>query len=107
MVPLAPRYDARIVSALRALDDPKEPMAEICRRVGDVASRLGLTRPSYVHVRRLLLAERTRRAIIRAVTDAVVWRLAVGLLADPFAASSRLRYVRAPRTRSYAPRWRL
>jgi hypothetical protein len=71
MVPLAPRYDPRIVRALRRLDDPQEPIAETCRRVGELAVRLGLTRPSYVHVRRLVLAERQRRRIVRAVVDFV------------------------------------
>jgi hypothetical protein len=106
MVSLAPRYDARIVSALRALDDPREPMAEICRRVGDVADRLGLTRPSYVHVRRLLLAERVRRAIVRALVDHVVRRLAVGRFFGPSCAARR-RAVRTSRSPPYAPRWRL
>jgi hypothetical protein len=106
MVPLAPRYDVRIVSALRALDDPKEPMAEICRRVGEVADRLGLTRPSYVHVRRLLLAERERRAIVRVVVDHVVRLLVAGRLLGPPRAA-RLRAARTTRSPPYAPRWRL
>ena len=74
MVPLAPRYDPRLVEALRVLDDRREPIAEICRRVGVAAERLGLHRPSYVHLRRLLLAirdeedaARERREAIRAL----------------------------------------
>jgi hypothetical protein len=90
MVPLAPRYDRRIVRALRSLDDPTEPIAETCRRVGEVALRLGLTRPSYVHARRLVLAERERRRTVRAVVDHVLGRLAArrhvgayAVMADP------------------------
>ena len=54
----APRYDARLFRALRELDDPSQPMAETCRRVGDEAERLGLKRPSYVHTRRILKRQR-------------------------------------------------
>ena len=73
-VPLAPRYDPRILEALRVLDDRRVPIAETCRRVGTAAERLGLTRPSYVHLRRILLAirdeedaARERRQAIREV----------------------------------------
>ena len=58
MVASAPRYDPRILDALNALDDRNVPIAAVCRRVGEVAWRLGLTRPSYVHLRRLLVEER-------------------------------------------------
>jgi hypothetical protein len=74
MVEIAPRYDARIRDAVRALDDRKESMAEISRRVGVAAARYGLPKPSYVHLRRLILehraeedAERARREEIRQI----------------------------------------
>jgi hypothetical protein len=58
VVAIAPRYDPRILAAVRALDDRAEPMAEIARRVGLVAGELGLTKPSYVHLRRYIRAHR-------------------------------------------------
>jgi hypothetical protein len=58
VVEIAPRYDPRIREAVRALDDRREPMAEISRRVGATAARFGLPKPSYVHIRRLILAQR-------------------------------------------------
>ena len=66
MVRIAPRYDERIVVALRELDDRGEPIAEICRRVAAHVGELGITRPSYVHLRRLILAERERHDEARA-----------------------------------------
>jgi hypothetical protein len=65
MVASAPRYDPRLLDALRVLDDRTEPQAAVCRRVGEVAWRLGLTRPSYVHLRRLLVEERRRQDAAR------------------------------------------
>ncbi len=61
MVRIAPRYDERIIDAVLALDDRGQPLAEISRRVAAHVEQLGITRPSYVHLRRLILAERERR----------------------------------------------
>ena len=66
MVESAPRIDRRLVAALAVLDDSREPMAEINRRVGALASDLGLPRPSYAQIRRLLQAERIEREERRA-----------------------------------------
>ena len=63
----APRYDPRLLAALRTLDDERQPIAETCRRVGDAAERLGLTRPSYVHLRRIIKAERERRHALEEI----------------------------------------
>lgn len=60
MIHAAPRYDPRLVQALRWLDDRSVPIAETCRRIGVVAETLGVPRPSYVHLRRLVQAERAR-----------------------------------------------
>jgi hypothetical protein len=60
MAASAPRYDPRLLAAIRRLDDKSEPIAQTCRRVGDAADSLGLPRPSYVHVRRIVKAERLR-----------------------------------------------
>jgi len=57
----APRYDPRILAAIRRLDDKGEPIAQTCRKVGEAAETLGLPRPSYVHLRRIVKAERQRR----------------------------------------------
>jgi hypothetical protein len=71
---MAPRYDPRILDAARALDDRAEPMAEISRRVGAAAAQFGLPKPSYSHLRRLIVAhreeedaERRRREEIRSI----------------------------------------
>ena len=97
MVPLAPRYDRRVIKALRRLDDPRQPIAETCRRVGQVAVRLGLTRPSYVHVRRLVLAERERRRTVRAAVDHVLGRLAARRSGGAYAVVAHQREARVLR----------
>ncbi len=61
MVESAPRIDKRLVAALEGLDDSREPVAEINRRVGALARELELPRPSYAQVRRLIRAERLAR----------------------------------------------
>jgi hypothetical protein len=66
MVQSAPRYDPRIRETVRLLDDPDEPIAEICRRVGERAEELGLPRPSHVHLRQLVSDERARVAARRS-----------------------------------------
>jgi hypothetical protein len=50
----APRISPELVKALVGLDDPEVPIAEINRRLGDEAERLGLRRPSYQRVRELV-----------------------------------------------------
>ena len=74
----APRYDKSLLAALRRLDDGSQPIAETCRRMGEAADRLGLPRPSYVHVRRLVKAERERRAELAAASRDLVAELAAG-----------------------------
>jgi hypothetical protein len=66
VVPSAPRYDPRILDAVRRLDTRDEPLAEVCRRVGQTAWDLYLTRPSYVHLRRHLIEKRRREDAARA-----------------------------------------
>jgi hypothetical protein len=93
----APRYEARILDLLGALDDRTVPVAEVNRRVGDAAERLGLTRPSYVHLRRLLLverdrqdAERARRAEVRKILAETGTRFLVGLRVDAYEVADRI-----------------
>ena len=62
MVSIAPRYDERILDAARALDEPGLAIAELNRRIGEIAEAMGFPRPSYVHIRRYVIAERNRRA---------------------------------------------
>ena len=79
----APRYDERLLRAIRRLDDESLPIAEVCRRVGERAERLGVPRPSYVHVRRIVRDERERRAELREIRNEVLGRLATGRVPDP------------------------
>jgi hypothetical protein len=54
----APRISPRLIAALVRLDDATVPIAEVNRRLGAEAARLGLPRPSYQRVRELLHASR-------------------------------------------------
>jgi hypothetical protein len=54
MLPFAPRISPRLLHALDRLDDRRLPIAEINRRLGAEAERLGLRRPSYERVRELV-----------------------------------------------------
>lgn len=79
-------------------------MAEICRRVAAVAEAMGLPRPSYVHMRRLLVAERerqdeerARRAAIREIATDVVSDLLVGKRVVAYEVADRVREAGARR----------
>jgi hypothetical protein len=61
MVAAAPRVDLRLVAAIERFDDPRRPIAETNRRIGLVAETLGLPRPSYEEVRRLVRLWRAGR----------------------------------------------
>jgi hypothetical protein len=61
VVCIAPRISPRLLVALELAYDPSLPIAEVCRRVGSVAERLGLARPSYESVRVLVHEVRRRR----------------------------------------------
>jgi hypothetical protein len=56
----APRTDVRLVAAIERLDDETVRIAETNRRVGLVAEALGLPRPSYEQVRRIVHEARRR-----------------------------------------------
>jgi hypothetical protein len=97
MPPGAPRYDSRILDAVLALDDRSVPIAETCRRVAEVADRLGIPRPSYVHLRRVILAERAlddadaeRRAELRAIAADVIHALLRGRFVHPYEVADRV-----------------
>lgn len=72
MVPTSPRLDPRLVLAAFDLDRPEQPAAKTWRAVGAVASELGLPRPGYDTVRRLVVLHRARRAEIRRLLGPVV-----------------------------------
>jgi hypothetical protein len=81
VIPIAPRYDPRILELAAALDDGRAPMAETCRRVGAAAGALGLFRPSYAHLRRFLVAKREEDEALRRRRDELR-RIAVDVYLD-------------------------
>jgi hypothetical protein len=97
VVRIAPRYDPRIVALVQELDDRRESMAETCRRVCAAAEVVGITRPSYVHLSRLIRelrelseAERARRKVIRQAWGWAAGELMVGRVPDPAFVARRL-----------------
>jgi hypothetical protein len=86
----APRYDPRLLAAIRRLDDEGRPIAETCRRVGEVAATLGLPRPSYVHLRRIVIAERHRSRELQELRDQLAGGLLAGRLPRVGAAMERV-----------------
>jgi len=87
-----------VIAAIRELDDGRESIAEVCRRVGAVAATLALPRPSYVHVRRLVRrnrahadARRTRRTALRGIAADVATDLAVGRFVHAYELAARVR----------------
>jgi hypothetical protein len=98
VVEIAPRYDARILDAVRAFDDRTESMAEISRRVGVAAAQLGLPKPSYVHVRRYIVAhreeedtERARRDEIRKILWDAYYDFMQSRVVDAYEVAGRIR----------------
>jgi hypothetical protein len=68
----SPRLDRRLADAVCRADVERASVADVWRSVGETAGRLGLCRPGYHSVRRLVLEERERRAARReAIADAV------------------------------------
>ena len=68
----APRISPRLVEAIVRLDDGRVPIAEINRRVGSEAERLGLRRPSYQRVRELVHQSRRLRRLRPTTTSVLV-----------------------------------
>ena len=78
VLPFAPRIPPALLEAIMRLDDPTIPIAEVCRRVGRAAWRLGLPRPSYQRVRELVHASRRLRRLSaqrRPSTLRVLWEI--------------------------------
>lgn len=59
----SPRIDSRLLAALGRLDNGKQPIADLHRKLGHVAQHLGLAQPSYESVRLLARDLRKRRAV--------------------------------------------
>jgi hypothetical protein len=72
------RLDPRVVAVVRAVADRDSAHAEIWRRARPILEARGLGCPSYGAVRRLVVAERHRRAQGRRPGDA-------GVHVDPLA----------------------
>lgn len=95
MPPSAPRYDPRLLRAIRRLDDESLPIAEVWRRVGAHAEKIGLSRPSYVHVRRIVVSERERAAELREIRNEALEGVFSRMVPDPVELSLRRREVLA------------
>ncbi len=91
----APRYDDRIRAAIWQLDDRREPIAEVCRRVAGRAEQLGLPRPSYVHVRRLVRAERRRRDELKALLASIADDIAAHRPVDAYRIAAEIQDIEA------------
>ncbi len=72
LLAFAPRLSPRLLEAIVRLDDPSVPIAEVSRRVGAAAAKLGVMRPSYERVRVLVHALRAARRPRRPSTAAVL-----------------------------------
>jgi hypothetical protein len=79
----APRYSEVLLDAIGKLDSGDVSIAETCRRICDHADELGLTRPSYVHLRRLVHASRDRKAAIAELRSEILADAASGRVTNP------------------------
>jgi hypothetical protein len=68
----APRISPRLLAALVRLDDRRLPFAEVNRRIGAEAAKLGLARPSYQRIRVLLRQSRRLRRLRPSTTQLLV-----------------------------------
>ena len=59
----------RLRELVAALDEDNVPTAVTWRLVAETAANVGLPRPSYPHVRRLVIAERRRRRARKELRD--------------------------------------
>jgi hypothetical protein len=61
----------RLRELIAALDEDDAPIAGTWRLVSETAANLGLPRPSYPHIRRLVLDERRRRRARAEIRDII------------------------------------
>jgi hypothetical protein len=86
--------DPRLAALVAVLDEEDVPVAETWRRVSAAAQELGLFRPSYQHVRRLVRVERRRgelRRAARQVLTGAASTSAAGLVPSVVLVLERLR----------------
>ena len=62
MASQAPRIGPTLLAGIERLDDDSLPIAEVNRRVGALASHLGVVRPSYEQIR-VLVHEHRRQGL--------------------------------------------
>lgn len=89
-----PPNDPRVAVLVSAADVDDVPAAEVWRRVGRAAERVGMRRPSYGHVRRLVRIERRRRELEREGKAVLGWAaatLAAGRVPSAVLVLERLR----------------
>ena len=89
--------DPRIAVLVAELDSAEVPMAQTWREVGAAAERLGMRRPSYQHVRRLVRIERRRRQLEargRAVLGRAAATIAAGRVPSAVLVLERLREIK-------------
>ncbi len=99
MLAFAPRLEPRLLDEIERLAERRLPIAELNRRVGAVAARMGLFRPSYERVRSLVhVARRLRGRGRTSFSTAVVFRTR-----GPRELVDRASEPRAPRLRGRAP----
>jgi hypothetical protein len=84
-----------LLEAVHRLDDRAVPVAETCRRVGAAAERLGVPRPSYVHLRRIILEHRRQQDELRAIARDVYRDAARGFVVDAYEIAERVRDARS------------
>jgi hypothetical protein len=68
----APRLSPRLIEAVVRLDDRGVSIAEVNRRVGQEAERLGLPRPSYQRVRELVHQSRRLQRVQPTTTSVLI-----------------------------------
>jgi hypothetical protein len=73
----APRISFRLLQVLDRIDDASVPIAEVNRRLGGEAWRLGLPRPSYQRVRVLVHQLRRIRARKGPSTGEILFDIAL------------------------------
>ena len=91
----SPRVHEYLIIRVWAHDDGRLAMAEIWRRVGRDAEKIGLAMPGYHSVRAIVRAERERRAarreaLIIALEETVQWAPDGFRILDHLAAATRL-----------------
>jgi hypothetical protein len=74
----SPRLDRRLLQAARKVDRADDSMAETWRKVGRIAWKLGLPRPSYETIRIIVREHRRRRAEVHELLQPVLADLMQG-----------------------------